>query len=97
MKRSWRQLLPWWGWALLAGVGLLVSAWGYFFLGPRLAPYVSIVRARIKYAISPPQQAVFVPQDQVAPIVQATLRAYTATAQALTPTVTPTPTPTEGQ
>ncbi len=71
---------------------LLVGA-AFFALRGRFAPYVSILRARIKYAIAPPQQVVFVPQEQVARIVQATLRAYTATAQAAQATMTPTPGP----
>lgn len=40
--------------------------------------------AKIKYAINPPEKMVFVPQDQIALIVSATLKA-------LTPTSTPTP------
>jgi hypothetical protein len=59
------------------------------------------LKSRIKYAISPPEQAVFVPQApqqaQIATIVQQTLLASTPT---LTPTLTltpegPTPTPTQ--
>jgi hypothetical protein len=45
-----------------------------------------VLKAKIKYAIYPPEQVVFVPQDQLAAIVSATLRA-------LTPSVTPTPRP----
>ncbi len=45
-----------------------------------------VLRAKIKYAIHPPEQVVFVPQDQLAAIVSATLRA-------LTPSVTPTSQP----
>jgi hypothetical protein len=45
-----------------------------------------VLKAKIKYAIYPPEQVVFVPQDQLAAIVSATLRA-------LTPSVTPTPQP----
>ncbi len=45
-----------------------------------------VLKAKIKYAIYPPEQVVFVPQDQLAAIVSATLKA-------LTPSVTPTPQP----
>jgi tetratricopeptide (TPR) repeat protein len=64
------------------------------------------LRARIKYALNPPDQAVFVPNEEVAPIVAATLLALTPTPTAsatptlasleatLLPTATPTLTPT---
>ncbi len=66
----------------------------------RSAIYLSLARARVKYALHPPQQQVFVPQGQsVATAVGATIQAMTATAVALatpTPSLTPTPTPTVG-
>jgi hypothetical protein len=52
---------------------------------------VSELRARIKYAISPPEQAVFTPNPTVAAMVESTLSAYTPTT---TPTETPGPTAT---
>jgi len=62
------------------------------------------LRVRIQYAISPPQEAVFVPEAQLATIVQATMAAQvtptpsitpspTLTPPGPTPTLTPTPTP----
>ncbi len=66
----------------------------------RSAIYLSLARARVKYALHPPQQQVFVPQGQnVATAVGATIQAMTAPAVALatpTPSLTPTPTPTVG-
>lgn len=62
---------------LLAGVVLIRNnaafAWRYDNLV-----------AKIKYALNPPQKVIFVPQNQVALIVSATLKA-------LTPSITPTP------
>ncbi len=59
----------------------------------RLAWRVDELRAKIKYALNPPEEVVFVPQEQVAPIVQSTLQAMTATITVL-PSPTPTHTPT---
>jgi hypothetical protein len=53
----------------------------------RLAWRVDNWRAQIKYALNPPEEAVFLPQDQVEKAVQATMQAYQPTA---TPTLTPT-------
>ncbi len=85
--------------ALLAAVSLLALAGLVLALPPvrqRVAIYASLARARIKYALQPPEQQVFVPQgDPVATAVQATLAVYAATAQAeATPTPSPTITPT---
>jgi tetratricopeptide (TPR) repeat protein len=66
----------------------------------RLAWRVDGWRSEIKYALNPPEQVVFVPQEQVEQLVQATLAALTPTqtaAPSLTPTSFPTnpgPTPT---
>ncbi len=49
-------------------------------------------RIQVRYALFPPEEAVFTPQDQVAAIVQATMQAYTAL-PSVTPTITPTWTP----
>lgn len=70
---------------------VLVLAVLTYFLPPvhnRLAWRVDNLRARVKYALHPPEQALFTPQEQaqVAAIVSATLQAMT------TPTPTPTPT-----
>jgi len=66
----------------------------------RAAIYTSLLRARIKYAIHPPQAQVFTPgANPVATAAAGTLQAMTATAQAYptltpSPTLTPTPGPT---
>jgi tetratricopeptide (TPR) repeat protein len=57
----------------------------------RLAWRVDNWRAQIKYALNPPEQAVFLPQAQVEQAVQETMQAYQPTA---TPTLTPTSSPT---
>jgi hypothetical protein len=61
---------------------------------------ISELQARIKYAISPPEEAVFTPNPTVVAMVQSTLESYTPTATitpnsapTTTPTVTPTPSP----
>jgi hypothetical protein len=51
----------------------------------RLAWRVDNWRAQIKYALNPPEEAVFLPQEQVAQAVQETMDAFS---------ITPTPTPT---
>jgi hypothetical protein len=56
----------------------------------RLAWRVDNWRAQIKYTLNPPEEAVFLPQDQVEKAVQATMQAYQPTA---TPTQTPTDLP----
>jgi len=55
----------------------------------RLAPRVDNLRTRIVYAINPPEEAVFIPQEQVEEVIQATMTAITPE-----PTNTPTTTPT---
>ena len=70
----------------------------------RLAWRVDGWITQVKYAINPPSKVVFVPQEQVAPIVAATLAALTPSATPTTiptstpvppgPTATPTPSPT---
>jgi len=57
----------------------------------RLAWRVDNLRVQIRRAINPPEEAVFVPQQQLEAAVQATLQAMTVTA--LLPTGTPTATP----
>ena len=92
---------------LLAFVGLLALAGMIMALPPvrqRVAIYTSLARARLKYALQPPEQQVFTPQgDPVATMVQATLAAHQATMEAAatatpspaaTPTGMPTATPT---
>jgi hypothetical protein len=64
----------------------------------RLAWRVDDLRTRIQYAINPPDQVVFVPEEQVAQIVEATLQAALAPSATVEPTSEPTatqPGPTE--
>ncbi len=51
----------------------------------RLAWRVDNLQAQVKYALNPPEKAVFVPQEQVAPLVQGTLQALTLTPAAVSP------------
>lgn len=63
------------------------------FIHDRLAWRVNNARAQIKYALSPPEEEIFIPGDyegQIEAIVSATLKALTPTAA---PTQTPTPNP----
>jgi len=94
---------------ILIGISaVLVLAVGIYYLPPihsRLAWRIDDLRSRIKYAINPPEQALFLPTQQapVDTIVTATLRiletpTLTTTplppdVPTLTPTVTPTPLP----
>ena len=75
---------------LAVGIALcgLTSALAYNlpFVQERVAWRVSELRARIKYALFPPEEAVFTPNPTVAAMVQRTLAALTPT-----PTASPTP------
>ncbi len=88
---------------------LLLAGTLFYFLPPvneRLAPRLDELRTRLKYAINPPQQAVFVPE--ASPLPPPRVRTATATqappaspivtqagpTQTPTPTLTPTITPT---
>lgn len=69
------------------------------FVQERLAWRVSELRARIKYALSPPAEAVFTPNPTLVAMVQLTMNALTPTATTIstlgptaTPTLTATPT-----
>ncbi len=72
---------------LLCAIAYLIPA-----VRSRVDWRVEQVRSQVRYALFPPEEAVFTPQDQVAAIVQATMQAYTP-APTLTPTITPTWTP----
>ena len=61
------------------------------FVHDRLAWRVENLRLRIQYAINPPEQVIFIPEEAVDAIVNATLTALAPTA---TSTETPTPTAT---
>jgi hypothetical protein len=75
----------------LAPVVLLVLTYNLPFVQDRIGWRVSELRARIKYALSPPGEAVFTPDPTLQAMVQTTLAALTPTA---TPTAGPTETPT---
>ena len=83
----------------LALVGLLAAVYNLPFVQDRVGWRVSELRARIKYALFPPEQAVFTPDPTLQAMVQTTLAALTPTTTltptagpTLPPTVTPTPT-----
>lgn len=85
--------------AALALLALLAVVYNLPFVQDRVLWRVSELRARIKYAISPPEEAVFTPDPTLQAMVQTTLAALTPTATltptagpTLPPTVTPTPT-----
>lgn len=62
------------------------------FVHDRLAWRVDNWRAQVKYALNPPEEVVFIPQEQIDQAVQATLNAVNLTS---TPTSTPTALPTQ--
>ncbi len=85
--------------AALALLALLVLVYNLPFVQDRIGWRVSEWRARIKYALSPPEEAVFTPDPTLQAMVQTTLAALTPTATLTstpgptqTPTITPTPT-----
>jgi tetratricopeptide (TPR) repeat protein len=74
--------------------GLLAAfAYNLPFVQDRIGWRISKLRADIKYALVPPEEAVFTPNPTVVAIVQATLDAFTPTATP-TPLTSPTPGPT---
>ena len=65
----------------------------------RLAPRLDQLRTRIVYAINPPEQAVFIPQEQVEEVILPTLTVSPTPSPTITPTTegptnTPAPSPT---
>jgi hypothetical protein len=83
--------------ALLAGLAVCLAGiifYNFTPLGGKANRLVNNVQAQVFYALNPPQQAVFVPQErQVDAIVEATMQALGAAKTAdLTPTESPTPT-----
>ena len=84
----------------LAVVGLLAGfTYQLPFVQEHFAWRVSELRARIKYALSPPAEAVFTPNPTLVAMVQSTIDALTPTpadtstpGPTATPTLTPTPT-----
>ncbi len=87
----------------LSCVILGVGIYNIPFVEERVGWRISQLRANIKYALSPPEEAIFTPNPTVVAMVQATLDAYTPTASPITPsatienpataTITPTATP----
>jgi len=82
---------------LITIIGLcgLLAAFAYNqpFVQERIGWRISVLLAEIKYALSPPEEAVFTPNPTVAAMVQATMAAFTPTATP-TPSMTLTPGPT---
>ncbi len=85
--------------AALALLALAAVVYNLPFVQDRVGWRVSELRARIKYAISPPEEAVFTPDPTLQAMVRTTLSALTPTATLTStpgptqrPTVTPTPT-----
>ncbi len=68
---------------------LSIAAFNIPAVETRLAPRIDQLRTRIVYALNPPEEAVFVPQEQEQ---QVTLPTQTVTLPAPTPTATVTPT-----
>ena len=66
------------------------------FVQERIGWRISVLLAEIKYAFSPPEEAIFTPNPTVAAMVQATMAAFTPTATP-TPSMTHTPGPTYTQ
>lgn len=81
---------------ITVGLGwlLVTSVYNLPYVQDRIGWRISELRAKIKYALSPPEQAVFTPDQTVAAIVQSTLSAFTPTATP-TPSATRTPGPTD--
>jgi hypothetical protein len=86
-RRRTRTILRFLALSLVLVIGFL--AYNLPFVQDRLGWRIADLRARIKYAISPPEEAVFTPDPTIVAAVQ-------GTAQALTPTSTVTPTATLG-
>jgi len=95
---------------LLTTIACLILGVGIYnipFVEERIGWRISELRAKIKYALSPPEEAIFTPNPTVVAMVQSTLDAYTPTAlpttptatienpptATITPTITPSPTP----
>jgi tetratricopeptide (TPR) repeat protein len=85
--------------AALALFALVAVVYNLPFVQDRVGWRVSELRARIKYALSPPEEAVFTPDPTLQAMVRTTLSALTPTATLTStpgptqpPTVTPTPT-----
>jgi hypothetical protein len=75
----------------LAAIAVLLVSFGAIALFPpvteRLAWHINQWQVRIRYALNPPEEAIFVPQEQVEAVVQATL----GTSEPQAPTLEATP------
>lgn len=72
---------------LIIGVLAVILVLAIPSLRSSAAFQIDKLRVQVQYALKPPQEAVFLPETELATIVQATMRAQA-------PTVTPSPTPT---
>jgi hypothetical protein len=88
-------------WILILGIVVagIVLVYNLPPVQDRIGWRVSQLQAQIKYALSPPEEAVFTPDATLAAAVQSTLQSYTPTATETpkigpSPTATVTPTPT---
>lgn len=82
---SKRKVIPFFLIAVLLVFGLLFAVPS---LRSRVVSNFNELRVQARYALNPPQQAVFVPEEAVATIVDATMQAFSRTS---TPTASPAP------
>jgi len=69
---------------------LAIGAYNIPAIQSRLGPRVDQLRTRIVYALNPPEEAVFIPQEQIDEVVQPTLT-VSPPEPTDTPTISPTP------
>ena len=100
MRRNRLRLFLWALLPLVSIITLGILAYQLPVVQEKVAWRISALQARIKYAISPPEEAVFTPNPTVAAMVQSTLESFTPTvtvtpnaAPTTTATLTPTPSP----
>ena len=100
MRRSRLRSFLWVLLPLVSIITLGIIAYQLPIVQDKVAWRISEFQARIKYAISPPEEAVFTPNPTVVAMVQRTLESFTPTvtitpnaAPTATPTLTPTPSP----
>mgnify|MGYP005842950143 FL=1 len=84
-------------WIFIGGLFACLLLFAIPSLRGRLVSNLNELRVQARYALNPPQQAVFVPEEAVATIVDATMQAFSRTSTpiaSLTPaSAAPTPTP----
>ena len=100
MRRSRLRSFLWVLLPLVSIITLGIIAYQLPIVQDKVAWRISEFQARIKYAISPPEEAVFTPNPTVVAMVQSTLESFTPTvtitpnaAPTATSTLTPTPSP----